>query len=94
MLPHSKSEIKGSFVAMSVFKPKELSRLSNAKGHRYYIYHSPEDKVCPLHMAEEAKERLSDEGADVEFASYEGGHGWHGNIFVALRTGLEWLARR
>jgi predicted esterase len=87
-------DIKGSFVAMSVFKPKELPRLSKAKGHRYYIYHSPEDKICPLRMAEEAKERLSDEGADVEFITYEGGHGWHGNIFGALRTGFSWLAKR
>ena len=87
-------EIKGSFVAMSVFKPDFLPRLSKAKGHRYYIYHSPQDKVCPLRMAKDAEERLSDEGAEVEFATYEGGHGWHGDIFGALRTGLAWLTER
>ena len=85
-------EIKGSFVAMSVFKPDQLPRLSKAKGHRYYIYHSPDDKVCPLRMAEDAKEKLVDEGAVVKFVTYEGGHGWHGFVFGALRTGIEWLA--
>ena len=87
-------EIMGSFIAMSVFKPEELPRLSKAKGHRYYIYHSPEDEVCPIRMAKDAKEQLIKKGADVEFASYDGGHGWHGDIFGALRTGIAWLEKR
>ena len=87
-------EIKGSFVAMSVFKPDQLPRLSKAKGHRYYIYHSPEDKVCPIRMARDAEKKLSEANAEVEFATYEGGHGWHGNIFGALRAGIAWLEKR
>ena len=87
-------EVKGSFIAMSVFKPEQLPRLSKAKGHRYYIYHSPEDKVCPIHMAKEAQSLLSRERAEVKVATYEGGHGWHGNIFGTLRTGIAWLERR
>ena len=87
-------EIKGSFVAMSVFKPDQLAKLSKAKGHRYFIYHSPEDKVCPMRMAKDAEERLSDEGAKVKFESYAGGHGWHGNIFGALKKGFAWLEER
>lgn len=87
-------EIKGSFIAMSVFKPDQLPRLSTAKGHRYYIYHSPEDKVCPIRMARDAEKKLSKAEAEVEFATYEGGHGWHGDIFGALRTGISWLEKR
>lgn len=87
-------EIKGSFVAMSVFKPGSLPSLSKAKGHRYYIYHSPDDKVCPMRMAEEARDQLDNKGAKVKFVTYKGGHGWHGNIFGDLRKGFQWLADR
>ena len=87
-------EIKGSFIAMSVFKPQAEEDLSKAKGHRYYIYHSPEDKICPIRMAQDANNRLSKEGAEVEFVTYAGGHGWHGNIFGALRAGIAWLEKR
>jgi len=87
-------EVKGSFIAMSVFKPDQLPRLSKAKGHRYYIYHSPEDKVCPIRMARDAEKKLSEKNAAVEFATYAGGHGWHGNIYGALRTGIAWLEKR
>jgi len=87
-------EIKGSFVAMSVFKPDSMPPLSKAKGHRFYIYHSPDDKVCPMPMAEDAKERLTRAGAAVKLVTYAGGHGWHGDVFGDLRKGLNWLARR
>lgn len=87
-------EIKGSFVAMSVFKPDELPSLSKAKGHRFYIYHSTEDQVCPMRMAEDAKQKLTRAGAAVELVTYAGGHGWHGDIFGDVRKGLDWLSRR
>jgi hypothetical protein len=48
-------EIKDSFVAMSVFRPDRLPDLAKAKGHRYFIYHSPEEKTCPLRMAEHSR---------------------------------------
>ena len=87
-------EVKGSFVAMSVFKPDQLPKLSKAKGHRYFIYHSPDDPICPIRMARDAEEKLSDEGAEVEFATYAGGHGWRGDVFGGLRAGFRWLERR
>ena len=90
----SLDEIKGSFVAMSVFYPDSLKGLKNAKGHRYYIYHSPDDRVCAYRMAEEAKEVLAKNKASVEFESYKGGHGWFGDIFGSLRKGFEWLESR
>lgn len=87
-------EIKGSFVAMSVFRPDSMPPLSKAKGHRFYIYHSPEDQVCLVRMAEDAKEKLARAGAAVEMVTYAGGHGWHGDIFGDLRKGLAWLSNR
>lgn len=84
-------EVKGSFIAMSVFKPELLPRLSRARGHRFYLHHSPDDRVCPFRMAEQAKERLSSEGAEVELVSYGGGHGWRGDVFAAIKSGMAWL---
>jgi hypothetical protein len=37
--------IKGSFVAMSIFRPEQLPPLFGAKGQAYYIYHSPEGQA-------------------------------------------------
>ena len=84
--------VTGSFVAMSVFKPDQLPGLKQrAKGQRYYIFHSKEDQVCPYRMAESARDTLREAGAKVEFAEYEGGHGWHGDVFGNIRQGLDWL---
>ena len=84
-------DITGSFIAMSVFKPDSLPRLSKAKGHSYYLYHSEEDKVCPIRMARDAEEQLQGKGAHVKFTTYQGGHGWHGNFFPDLKAGISWL---
>ena len=86
--------LKGSFVAMSVFHKRAMRDMKRAKGHRYYIYHSRDDKVCPLALAEQAKEALSRAGAEVEFQTYAGGHGWHGDVFGAIREGMAWLEKR
>jgi predicted esterase len=84
--------VTGSFVAMSVFHPSELPALKQrAKTQRYYIFHSKEDRVCPYRMAELARDTLRAAGAKVEFAEYEGGHGWHGDVFGNIRKGIEWL---
>jgi predicted esterase len=83
--------VTGSFVAMSVFKPRQLGSLRAAKGAAYYLYHSPDDKTCPFRMAEDAEKQLGKKGAKVELATYEGGHGWRGNVYGALREGVRWL---
>jgi predicted esterase len=82
--------VTGSFVAMSVFHPAELPPLTTAKGRPYYIYHSPQDFI-PIAQAEAARDALTKAGAVVEFQSYEGGHGWRGNVFGDIRKGIEWL---
>ena len=83
--------VVGSFVAMSVFKPDQLPPLTNAKGHTYFIYHSPDDKVCPPRVAEQARDDLKKNDAKVEFKTYPGGHGWRGPLYVDVRAGVEWL---
>lgn len=86
--------ITGSFVAMSVFNPKFLPDMGKAKGKAFYLYHSPEDRMCPYRMAEQAGKELTAAGASVELKTYEGGHGWKGNLYDDIRTGLEWLDKQ
>jgi len=88
-----RTPVTGSFVAMSVFKPDQLASLERAKGHPYFLYHSPEDRVCPFRMAEAARDALTKQGATVQLATYAGGHGWRGNVFADIRRGIEWLER-
>ena len=87
----SDGKVAGSFVAMSVFNPRWLPPLKNAKDQAYYLYHSPDDRVCPYRMAEQAVRDLKRNGAKVELKTYEGGHGWKGNLYDDIRAGIGWL---
>jgi predicted esterase len=87
-----KTRVTASFVAMSVFYPQNLPPLKDAAGRRFYILHSPQDEVCALRLAEQARDELTKNGAEVEYATYEGGHGWHGDVFAEIKTGVDWLA--
>lgn len=84
-------KVTGSFIAMSVFRPDWLPGLEKAKDHGYFLYHSPDDKVCPFRMAEQAVKDLEAKGAKVKLVTYEGGHGWRGNIYGNIREGVQWL---
>ncbi len=84
------SPITGAFVAMSIFKPEQLSDLKNASGKAFYILHSPTDFI-PMSFPEAARDQLAGAGAKTTLAEYEGGHGWHGNVFANIRRGIEWL---
>ena len=83
--------VTGSYIAMSVFHPDSLPPLAAARGRAFYIEHSPEDQVCPFDQAKQAEESLKKEGANVQFNTYEGGHGWHGDIFTNIHNGVKWL---
>jgi predicted esterase len=85
--------VTGSYIAMSVFKPDSLGPLESAKGHGYFIDHSPEDKICPFRMAQEAKGLLTKMGAKVKLVTYDGGHGWKGNVYSRIRYGIRWLEK-
>ena len=86
-------KIAGSFIAMSVFKPDRLPALDKAKGNPFYLYHSEEDMVCPYEMAEEAEKQLREAEANVKLATYEGGHGWKGDVYADLKAGFKWLEK-
>lgn len=86
--------VKGHFVAMSVFREDWLpKRLSGVRGQRYFLYHSPEDQVCPVRLAEAGRKTLEEEGAEVRWQSYPGGHGWAPGTdhFRVIREAFEWL---
>jgi hypothetical protein len=87
-------KVKGSLIAMSVYRPKELPPLKKAKGHAFYLYHSPDDRVCPMWMARMAVRDLAKEGAKVELASYKGGHGWRGMLYEDIKKGMKWLEKQ
>jgi predicted esterase len=88
------TQVKGSFIAMSVFRRKWLPPLDTSKGHIYYLLHSPEDKICPFSHAEQAKAELTEAGAIVQLSIYEGGHGWHGDIYGNIKRGISWLTEQ
>jgi hypothetical protein len=85
--------IVGSYIAMSVFKPEKLGPLSLARGHAYFIEHSPQDKVCPFRMAEEAVRVLTAAGAKVQLNQYAGGHGWRGDVYPRITAAIQWLEK-
>jgi predicted esterase len=84
------SPVTGAFVAMSVFKPETLPALDAAKGKAFYIYHSPQDFIR-MNFPEAARDKLAAKGARTTLATYEGGHGWHGDVFADIRKGVQWL---
>jgi len=88
-----KSSPTGYFIAMSVFKPDFLPSLRNARGKAYFLYHSPDDRVCPYRMAKDAEEQLDRKGAKVKFKEYAGGHGWRGPLYADISEGIAWLER-
>ncbi len=89
----SDKKVTGSFIGMSVFKPDQLPPLEQAAGHGYFLYHSPDDEVCPFRMAEQAVTDLKQHGAKVKLTTYDGGHGWRGGLYEHLRDGFKWLEK-
>ncbi len=87
----AKTPITGAFIAMSVFYPANLD-MAGAKGQRFYLYHSPGDKVCRFAMARSAETLLGRKGAVVKLTEYEGGHGFtSSSVWPDIRAGLAWL---
>lgn len=83
--------LTGAFLAMSVFKPRQLPPLERASGLCFYILHSKEDRLCPYRMARSAHQQLRQHAAAVTLVTYAGGHGWHGNVYGHIRAGISWL---
>lgn len=85
--------VTGSFVSQAVFRPPTLPPLIKAKGHAYYIHHSPADKICPIADARKARDELKKQGAKVEYTEYDGGHGWQGDMYEQIKSGFQWLEK-
>lgn len=83
------SPVRGALVAMSVFKPE--GSLAGAKGRAFYVLHSPQDFIA-MRFPEAAVKDLARAGATTILQTYEGGHGWHGDVFGMVRSGVDWLA--
>jgi len=90
---HPDTRVTGSFIAMSVFKPDQLPEAVAARGHAYYLLHSPQDFI-PMRMPEMARDTLTSNGAKVHLQTYQGGHGWHGNVFGMIGEGIRWLEQQ
>ncbi len=86
------SPITGTFVAMSIFRAGLLPHVELARGHAYYLMHSPQDGI-PIAMARAARQTLVEAGAQCELIEYEGGHGWHGDVYGSIQAGIQWLER-
>jgi predicted esterase len=84
-------KVKGSLIAMSVFKPNQLPPLASAKDQAYFLYHSPQDKVIPISMVQRAVTDLEKNGAKVKLQTYLGGHGWRGDLYNDIHAGIDWL---
>jgi predicted esterase len=89
---HEDRIVTGSYVAQSVFHSDELAGvLKHARGHAFFLDHSPDDETCRFSFSEEAKEKLGKEGAKVELVTYAGGHGWLDDPYARMRKGFAWL---
>jgi predicted esterase len=86
-------KVTASFVAMSVFKPDRLPALEKAKEKLFYLYHSEDDMTCPYEMAADAEKKLGEAGAKVKLATYEGGHGWKGDVYADIKAGFQWIGK-
>lgn len=94
MLTEKGSPVTAHLIAMSVYKPAELEPLANGKGRPLFLLHSPTDDTCPIAIAEKGRNAARKAGLDVEWATYEGGHGWGGESEDEARRALRWLASR
>jgi len=86
--------VTGSYIAMSVFRPRWLPPLDAAKGRFYLLDHSPEDMVCRFSYAKQAEQDLATAGATVRLVTYRGGHGWRGDLYGRVRGGIAWLVEQ
>ncbi len=85
------SPVTGTFVAMSVFHPQNISDISGAEGHPYFILHSPGDWIPIDRHARVAVEQLGNAGAKTRLQLYSGGHGWVDDPYGNIRRGIQWL---
>ena len=81
---------RGALVAMSVYKPQDLPRRKDADGKAFYILHSPDDFIA-MRFPKLAERQLRARGAATTLVTYEGGHGWRGDVHGMIAEGVAWL---
>ena len=84
---------RGFYLLASAFKSAALPPMTRAKGRRYVIQHSQEDKTAPYIMAAAAQKILTEHGATVKMLTYKGSHGY---VFAdppadPIRDAMAWL---
>ncbi|MBC8138872.1 MAG: hypothetical protein H8F28_23585 [Fibrella sp.] len=84
------SSVAGAFIAMSVFRPNEIPAPESLRGKRVYLYHSPQDFI-KIQQARDGEAYLKSHGVSVRFEEYKGGHGWHGDVFGAIRKATNFV---
>jgi predicted esterase len=86
-------KVRGSVIAMSRFLPGRSVETEKLKGKAFYLYHSPDDTICPFAEAELAVRTLKEQGAEARLISYKGGHGWQPFTFYGdrIKEGILWL---
>ncbi|HLK59059.1 MAG TPA: hypothetical protein VKU00_21035, partial [Chthonomonadaceae bacterium] len=85
---------KGFYILSSPFKTVQLPPLARAKGRRYYIQNTQDDKAAPYWMASAASKLLGEQGATTRLDTHSGYMGskqdqamW--DQFKAILTWLE-----
>lgn len=91
MLCAEQTPFDGFYISMSIFKPDQMPPVARAAGRRVVIEHSPDDRTCPFHLAEKARDNLTAAGASVQFVTYPGGHGWRGAIYPRMKEAFAFL---
>ena len=72
----SSTPFRGFYMLSSPFKTGQLPALTRAKGRRYLIQQSKDDKLAPYFQAAAAEELLRKQAAVVKLVVYKGQHGY------------------
>lgn len=89
----SATPFKGFYILSSPFKTALLPPLTYAKGRRYLIQQSKEDKIVPYFQAAAADELLRKQAAVVKLVIVQGEHGYRfaANPWEQIAQAIGWL---
>jgi predicted esterase len=84
---------RGFYIHDAPFRSTQLSSLARARGRRYFLQQSEDDKAEPLWMADAARKMLTDKGATVKLASYHGTgpYNFGENRWERMGEAINWL---
>ena len=84
---------KGFYVLASAFKSTQLPPLKQAKGRRYFLQNSKDNKATPFVMAAAAQKLLQEQGAVVKLDEYAGktAYEFAGGAEKVMGAAIAWL---